>query len=388
MRLERLRHLAEVRISNVDKKAVEGQVPVRLCNYTDVYYHERITSDLDFMEATATPDQCVAFQLSPGDVLLTKDSETPDDIGVAAVVVESSPRTLCGYHLAVVRPRGGRVDGRYLRYAIASGPARGQMASLANGITRFGLRANSIGNVMVPMRPIEEQRAIVDHLDRETTRIDVLVEKIQRLIETSDERFRAYRVASILGTLDPILGIGRTEWESMSFGRLIRLQRGLDLPADDRDDGAIPVISSGGVSGSHSKAACFGPGVVTGRYGTIGEVFFVDEPYWPLNTTLYVSEFRGNDPRWVFHLLSCLPLEVDSGKSAVTGINRNALAFMRVPRPPLEAQRATAQDLDSAMAQVNRFKVMLRRQIDVLLEKRQALITVAVTEQVPIPGAA
>src|SRR4051812_31824421 len=101
---ERLKHIATVRISNVDKKSIEGDTPVRLCNYTDVYYRDRITRNSEFMRATATPDQRTTFALRRGDVLLTKDSETADDIGVSSYVADDLPDVLCGYHLALIRP--------------------------------------------------------------------------------------------------------------------------------------------------------------------------------------------------------------------------------------------------------------------------------------------
>jgi type I restriction enzyme, S subunit len=138
---ERLKHVADIRVSSVDKKTTAGDPEVRLCNYTDVYYNERITGALAFMAATATEDQRATFRLKQGDVVLTKDSETADDIGVSALVAEDVPDLVCGYHLAVVRARTGRTVGRYLRWVIASTVARQQMSAAATGVTRFGLRA-------------------------------------------------------------------------------------------------------------------------------------------------------------------------------------------------------------------------------------------------------
>jgi type I restriction enzyme S subunit len=131
-----------------------------------------------------------------------------------------------------------------------------------------------------------------------------------------------------------------------------------------------------------------GPGVVTGRYGTVGEVYYVDGPYWPLNTTLYVHDFRGRDPRWVYHLLSVLPLDSDSAKSAVTGINRNVIGVLRVPVPSLDEQRRLAEELDAKADQLQSLTSRLERQIELLSEHRQALITAAVTGRIEIPGAA
>jgi type I restriction enzyme S subunit len=95
--VRRLKNIASASLSNVDKKSLEGQDAVRLCNYVDVYYNERITPDLDFMAATATLDQIKRFWLRAGDVLVTKDSESWTDIAVPAVVAEDLPDVLCGY---------------------------------------------------------------------------------------------------------------------------------------------------------------------------------------------------------------------------------------------------------------------------------------------------
>jgi type I restriction enzyme S subunit len=111
---ERLRHLTDIAISNVDKKSVDGEVPVGLCNYTDVYYNYRITGAVEFMAATATREQLRRFSLRAGDILLTKDSETAEDIAVVALVPNDLPGVVCGYHLAVVRAKQSRVDPSYL----------------------------------------------------------------------------------------------------------------------------------------------------------------------------------------------------------------------------------------------------------------------------------
>ena len=168
---------------------------------------------------------------------------------------------------------------------------------------------------------------------------------------------------------------------------MIGLQRGHDLPIDRRNTGTVPIISSGGPSGWHNEAAANGPGVITGRYGTVGEVYYVDGPYWPLNTTLYVHDFRGRDPRWVYHLLSVLPLDSDSAKSAVTGINRNVIGVLRVPVPPLAEQRRLAQKLDAKARHLRSVTSRLDAQVALLVEHRQALITAAVTGEIGVPGA-
>jgi type I restriction enzyme S subunit len=119
-------------------------------------------------------------------------------------------------------------------------------------------------------------------------------------------------------------------WRECTLGDVIKLQRGHDLPERVRVDGPVPIVSSSGITGRHNVAKADPPGVVTGRYGTIGEVFFVDEPYWPLNTALYVVDFKGNDPRFTAYLLRNILKNYKSEKAAVPGVDRNVLHLLKV----------------------------------------------------------
>jgi type I restriction enzyme S subunit len=126
------------------------------------------------------------------------------------------------------------------------------------------------------------------------------------------------------------------------LGEVITLKRGYDLPTRERVDGSIPVVSSSGVTGTHTEAKVKGPGVVTGRYGTLGEVFFIEQNFWPLNTTLYVKDFKGNDRRFIRYFLQSLPLASQNAAGAVPGVNRNHLHKLNVKVPPLPVQRQIA----------------------------------------------
>ncbi len=136
------------------------------------------------------------------------------------------------------------------------------------------------------------------------------------------------------------------EWKDCSLGDVVELKRGYDLPQRERLPGDVPLVSSSGVTDSHAKAMVKGPGVVTGRYGTLGQVFYVEQDFWPLNTTLYVRDFKGNDPRFVSYFLRDIDFFVYSDKAAVPGLNRNHLhqARVRIPTDPTE-QRAIAHIL-------------------------------------------
>ena len=122
-------------------------------------------------------------------------------------------------------------------------------------------------------------------------------------------------------------------WREKTLGEVMTLKRGYDLPEKKRRHGPIPVVSSSGITGFHSEARAEPPGVVTGRYGTLGEVFFIEEPYWPLNTALYVVDFKGNNPRFVAYLLQEALRNYRSEKAAVPGFDRNVLHMLKVRSP-------------------------------------------------------
>ncbi|HGG63736.1 MAG TPA: restriction endonuclease subunit S [Rhodobacteraceae bacterium] len=155
------------------------------------------------------------------------------------------------------------------------------------------------------------------------------------------------------------------EWKACLLGDIIELKRGYDLPKSKRKAGNIPIISSSGFSDTHIEAKVNGPGVITGRYGTIGTVYYVEEPYWPLNTTLYVRDFKGNDPRFVSYFLRGIDFMAYSDKAAVPGVNRNHLHQAQVLLPPLPEQRAIASVL-SALDD----KIDLNQRMNATLERQ------------------
>ena len=162
--LVRLGEVAEISFSSVDKKTLEGESPIRLCNYTDVFYHRRISTDMRFMTATANAKERDRWKLKRGDVLFTKDSETPDELGIPSAVVEDIPDVLCGYHLGVARPSSNALDGSYLAEALRSAASKRQFARVANGVTRFGLTLEATRAIRVLLPTPPEQRAIAELL--------------------------------------------------------------------------------------------------------------------------------------------------------------------------------------------------------------------------------
>jgi len=152
-------------------------------------------------------------------------------------------------------------------------------------------------------------------------------------------------------------GVGmKNGWQTTKLGEVATLQRGFDLPTQDRVSGQHPLVSSSGIIDTHHLSAVSGPGVVTGRSGSIGNVFFVEEDFWPLNTVLYVKDFHGNDPRFVYHLLNKFDLKRFATGAGVPTLNRNFVHEEPVSVPPIGEQRRIVAILDEAFEAIDKAK--------------------------------
>jgi type I restriction enzyme, S subunit len=165
-------------------------------------------------------------------------------------------------------------------------------------------------------------------------------------------------------------------WLSGALERFIPLQRGFDLPVGDVVPGTIPVVYSNGIGRHHNAAMVDGPGVITGRSGTIGKVHFVEGPYWPHNTALWVTDFRYCDPRFAYHFLEALGLERFSSGSGVPTLNRNDVHSFTVSVPQSrEEQRAIALSLDDADTLISSLECMLTKMQAIKQGIAQRLLT-------------
>jgi len=180
----RLADVSDIRFSNVDKKSEPGELPARLCNYMDVYANDYVTSGIQFMDATVSPAELERFRVSRGDVLITKDSETPDDIGIASAVVDEIPGLVCGYHLALIKPDRRMIDSIYLAKQLSTPGAASYFGRAANGSTRYGLSGSSIANFDLPLAPLRVQRRIAEILSTVAEAIEqteALIAKYQQV---------------------------------------------------------------------------------------------------------------------------------------------------------------------------------------------------------------
>jgi len=416
-RLQKLKHAARIQFSNVDKKFEDGEQPVRLCNYVDVYYHDRITSDIEFMDATALSREISKFQLLPGDVLVTKDSEDPHDICVPAVVAEDLPGVLCGYHLAQIRPFPDDTHGPYLSYALASSGIRDQFRMRANGITRFGLSQDDVCSSLVPLPPLPEQRAIAAFLDRKTRQIDELIKKKRRLIELLQEKRTAQISHTVTKGLKPDapmkpsgvdwLGDVPAHWEVWKITHgFRRLSSGTTPKSDDLSyyDGDIPWVTTSELRETviHDTAAKLTPhaltdysslrlyppgtllfamyGATIGRMGLLGITAtvnqacaaFVDPIHLDAQFTYYWLQMRRS---------TLIALSAGGGQP---NLSQDDLRQIRIPAPSIDEQRHIVEFLDATLERYALLEARIGEAIEELYEYRQALISAAVTGQIDV----
>ena len=182
------------------------------------------------------------------------------------------------------------------------------------------------------------------------------------------------------------LGEVPEHWEVKQLRWAITFQRGHDLPADNREEGEVPVVSSSGISSTHSRATANAPGIVTGRYGTIGQFYLINESYWPLNTTLYSIELYGNEPRFLLYMLVHISPRflLHAVKSAVPGVDRNDIHADHTTVPDLAEQTAIADFLDHETTKIDTLIAKIETAIERFQEYRTALITAAVTGKIDV----
>lgn len=411
-KVRRLKYVGRSAFSSVDKHTIEGEVPVRLCNYTDVYYRDFVTPDLHFMPASATPEEVRRFGLRRGDVLLTKDSESWDDIAVPACVTEDLPGVLCGYHLAQVRPIAGEMDGRYLFRAMHAHGINDQLQVEAMGITRFGLPNSALRDAIVPVPPVPEQRAIAAFLDRETARIDALVARKTELVEKLSTQ-RAEEAARVVmrgcrggvacesNRAAPWADKVPRSWEVARNWRLFRER-------DERGFPELPLLTVSIASGvtvrefsdehieqraedpSTSKRVLAGDVVfnkmrmwqgavgVAPVDGLVSPDYTVARPLPGVEPAYFVALFRS--PQYLAEIFR---------RSKGMVLDRNRLywdEFKSIPSlvPPLDEQLEIVVALDRLRERHESLTGRVSAAVDRLREYRAALITAAVTGQIDV----
>lgn len=410
-----LRSVAEYTVSSVDKIAADDELPVRLCNYTDVYNNEAIHLGMEFMAGTATQAEIERFGLAIGDVLITKDSESWDDIAVPALVAETADDLVCGYHLAIIRPNREKLLGAFLLRCLQSKTLRVQLELGANGITRFGIPKNAIGSMALPVPPTEVQKAIAQFLDHETSDIDALIAAKERLLGLMAEKRRAVVSEAVLRGVAPSapvqpsgvdwLGEIPAHWQ-VERSRWLFTER--DQRSQTGEEEMLTVSHLTGVTPRSEKDVnmfeaesntgyklCFAGDLAIntlwawmGAMGTARVDGIISPAY-----NVYTPGPRLL-PDYVDALVR-IPVFAQEVTRYSKGVWSSRLrlypeGFFETywPVPPLDEQQQIVKRISAEITKIDRLRVATENSIALLKERRSALIAAAVTGQIEIPEAA
>jgi type I restriction enzyme S subunit len=411
--VRRLAEVAEIALSGVDKHTLPGEQPVRLCNYTDVYYNRRITNRLSFMAATARPREVERFALRKGDILITKDSEVPDDIGVPALVAEEVPDTLCGYHLALIRPREG-LNPLYLLYVLDSEIAKRHFLATATGVTRFGLGLRDIATTPIPVFAPDLQAGVARVLDS----VDTMIQRTRAAVERAEE-FRRSLIETLVhegtdrqSTRKTDAGLLPGSWRCEPLGARIAEgpTNGLYRPESDYGVRGTPIVRidsfyDGTISGIDSLRRVVIDSVTATRFRLaprdllinrvnsmvfIGKAAIVPELAEPTVFESNMMRFQCGNALLPEFLIIVLCSDVARrhwlarAKPAVNqaSINQRDVVSLPIPVPPLPEQKRIAAIVGAAFAKIEAIREVERRHRAL----KQALTHDLLTDRVGIPA--
>jgi type I restriction enzyme S subunit len=416
--LRRLRNLAEMRVSNVDKHTIEGEHAVRLCNYVDVYKNDHITPSMNLMRATATREEIERFRLAVDDVLITKDSETWNDIGVPALVRGSANDLVSGYHLAILRPFKSRMTGEFLFRALQSTGLQYQFHVEANGVTRYGLSHAAIKSVWLPVPSLSEQSAIARFLDHADRRIRRYIRSKQKLIKLLEEQKQAIIHRAVTRGLDrdvrlkpsgiEWLGEVPEHWQIRRIGRIAKVFNGT-TPSRAKpsywDGGTIPWLSSGKVNEwivetpsefvtEQAKQQCslrtaprgavivglVGQGKTRAKAALLGLDACINQ-----NVAAVVPRLQTSGVYLLYWFTaSYKPLRELGRGGNQEALNCEIVGNWRVALPPQQEQDAICGHLETALLKVSEMERGTRHEIDLLREFRRCLIADVVTGKLDV----
>jgi type I restriction enzyme S subunit len=398
--------LARVLTSTVDKHTIEGEIPVRLCNYTDVYYNDTICDGPAYMTATATPDQIASYAVEAGDVVFTKDSETADDIAIAAYVETTLPGVVYGYHLSTYRPRDRRY-GKFLKWLLDSKYAKATFQTRTLGVTRVGLSQNTVRYFRVPTPPPDDAASIGEYLDQETAEIDAFIADQEELIgllaerraatishavsnEAQAERLPLRRLVTFLGQgwspVCEVVPASEGQWGVLKVGCV---NGGIFLPSENK---ALPTELE-----PRTQFTVRNGDILVSRGNTqelVGSAALVESDYPRLLVSDLLYQMRVNtrrvSERFLVWALSSRAVRgqiesIAKGTSpSMQKISQGDLLNLKIWLPPLAVQHEVEVRVSSETLELDAAIADAKDAIGLSRERRAALISAAVTGKIDV----
>ena len=410
-RVKRLKYIAKIVASYVDKHINPDEIQVNLCNYTDVYYHEKIDSSIDFMRGSCNQDEYERSLIKKGDIIVTKDSESADDIGVPTFIQEELTNVVCGYHLSMIKPLK-EIDGEFLFRFIQSNQTGRYFEVNSTGITRFSLGNSVIENLFTLLPPLSEQTEIANFLDRKTEQIDKLIRIKERQVELLQEQRTVLINQVVTKGLDSnvemklsgVEWIGEipAHWEMINTKYLFRL---VTEPAPKSNDyELLSIYTDIGVKPRKELEQRGNRATTTDGYWVVKKGDFIVNKLLAWMGAIGLSNYDGVtspaydilrkirplNERFYEYLFRC-GLYFTEFKKWSRGIMEVRLRlyfdqFGQIPLvfPSVDEQDKIANFLDRKTGQIDNLIATEGRKVELLKEYRQSLISEAVTGKIDI----
>lgn len=314
---------------------------------------------LVFVDPSDYKEKLDKYKVVDGDLLIAMSGATTGKVGFN----QTGLTFLLNQRVGKFEP-SEHLEKRYLYFYLCTKVQ--ENLEISAGAAQPNLRTHQIKEFQIPLPPLEEQKRIVSVLDEAFEGLNRARENAEANLESARELFERF-----CSNLFSRSGLG---WVQCTIGDVITLQRGKDITKKDQRKGAVPVVSSGGVKSYHDTAYAKGPGVIVGRKGSIGSVHFVSEDYWPHDTTLWVCNFKGNEPKLVYFLLRGLALtDLDTG-TANPSLKRSLVHPISISWPTFNLQQNVVKELSDCSDKTLELKAHYISKLRDISDLRQSLL--------------
>jgi type I restriction enzyme S subunit len=340
----------------------EGVRLIQTGNVGNGFFKDRGEKARYISEATFKRLRCT--EIFEDDCLI---SRLPDPVGRACILPNTGEKMITAVDCTIIRFDKKKLLSKWFLLYSLSQEYQNEVNKQVSGATRQRISRKNLGLIEIPLPPLPEQQRIVAILDEAFAAIAKAKANAEQNLKNAKELFESY--------LQGVFENKGKDWKDKRFDEICVLQRGFDLPTHSRNKGSYPLVSSNGITDRIDLWKVKAPGVVTGRSGTIGNVHYVDEDYWPLNTSLYIKEFHGNFERFVFFFLKQFDLGKYSSGAGVPTLNRNNVHSEMVWFPKsIEEQQSIVQKLDALSTETKKLEAIYQTKISDLEELKKSVL--------------
>lgn len=389
-KLCKLKFNSNLIISTVDRHELEEEITVSVCHYPQAYNNEKINKETVLSSGTCSLKQLENFGLRKGQIIITKDSETSDDIGVPTYVEEDIPNAVCGYHLAIINVNKNYINTLFLFRYLQSKNVNYYFDTKSNGVTRFGLGKSAMENLPIPIPTLLEQTKIAQYLENQTAIIEQAIQQKKKLIELLKEKRQSVINETVTKGLNPNAkmkdtGIGwlgeiPDNWVVVKLKHVVEMKSGNFISAEViEDEGLYPVYGGNGIRGFYSEYTHEGFFPLIGRQGALcGNINYTNGKFWPTEHAVVVTAKKKVHLYWLGELLRLMNLNQYSQASAQPGLSVEKILNLHIPLPSYDEQNQIALKLESLNDKFEVTKIGLEESIIKLKEYRQSIISEAV----------